>query len=171
MGLVAPGDPILRRETERFNFSEPPVDPVELARDLVETLRELGGLGLSANQVGLPWSVFAMQATPYLVCFNPRIVYRSPESTSLEEGCMSFPGLTYKASRPNTIRVRFQTPNGNVTTQTYNGMTARVFCHEEDHISGRLPFEGIGRLRMERALKRADRAGRNYHGLNLMKVA
>ena len=116
------------------------------------------GLGLAANQVGVPYRVFAMRGSPEnFVCFNPRIVQPSAENIILEEGCLSFPGLIVKVKRPKHIRVRFQTPNGDTKTETFIGMTARVFQHELDHLDGRLYFNRANKYHKEIAMKKWKR--------------
>jgi len=116
------------------------------------------GLGLAANQVGVPYRVFAMRGSPEnFVCFNPRIVQPSAENIILEEGCLSFPGLLVKVKRPKHIRVRFTTPNGDTKTETFIGMTARVFQHELDHLDGRLYFNRANKYHKEIAMKKWKR--------------
>ena len=87
------------------------------------------------------------------VCFNPRIVYSSPEVTSMEEACVSFPGVTVKVKRSKEIRVRFQTPSGMLVTKKFDGLTARTFQHELDHLDGILFFNRANRYHREKALK------------------
>lgn len=169
--MVGPEHQMLRTKLETFDFADPPVDPTELAMDLVRIMAEQNGLGLSANQLGLPYRVFCMRGAPPFVCFNPRIVDRTEAETTLDEGCLSFPNLVYRAPRADAIKVRFATPNGVVTTMKFNGMTARVFQHEMMHMDGMLPFEGIGRMKLDRALTEAARRGSNYRPLGLMKHA
>jgi len=116
------------------------------------------GIGLAANQVGVPYRVFAMRGSPEnFVCFNPRIVQPSAENIILEEGCLSFPGLLVKVKRPKHIRVRFQTPNGDTRTETFIGMTARIFQHELDHLDGRLYFNRANKYHKEIAMKKWKR--------------
>jgi peptide deformylase len=64
------------------------------------------GLGLSANQIGLPYRAFAIKAEKIIVCFNPRIVDYSEETIYLEEGCLSYPNLYIKVKRPKKIKIR-----------------------------------------------------------------
>ena len=94
--LVPDSDPILSQELPKFDFDNPATDPIQLAYDLVESMRHHNGLGLSANQIGLPYRAFAMQAVPAIVCFNPKVIDESSEEIMLEEGCLSFPGLGIK---------------------------------------------------------------------------
>ena len=154
LDLVDCNDPILREEMERFDFSNPPVDPYELAANLAETMLENNGLGLSANQCGLPYRVFVMHSEPLpLVFFNPRIVDVSEEQVILEEGCLSFPGLYIKIKRPRRIKVRYQEPNGNTTTQVFEDLSARVFQHELDHLNGIVHTRRANRYHIEQARK------------------
>ena len=146
------------------------MDPVQLSVDLLATMESRNGIGLSANQVGIPYSVFCMKSIPTYVCFNPRIVFEG-EQVLMDEGCLSFPNLIYKTLRPKVIRVRFNTPNGQVTTQTFQGMTAAVFSHEMMHIQGRLPMEGIGRYQIEKSLKFASKRGYDYRNCGVVKAA
>jgi len=158
MELVKHNDPILTTQCQSFDFQNPPFDPIEFSHELVKAMYEWNGIGLAANQVGVPYRVFAMRAQPQnFVCFNPRIVQPSAEQISLEEGCLSFPGLIVKLKRPRHVRVRFQTPNGDTRTETFIGMSARVFQHEMDHLEGRLYFNQASRYHREIALKKWKR--------------
>lgn len=152
--LVKNTDPILSQELPRFDFDNPPVDPIQLAYDLVESMRHHNGLGLSANQIGLPYRAFCMQAVPAIVCFNPKVVDESSEEIALEEGCLSFQGLAIKIKRPRHIKVRYTEPNGNVVTKTFSGMAARCFLHELDHMNGIKYIERASFLQKEIAMKR-----------------
>ena len=155
MQLVKHNDPILITQCQPFNFQEPPFAPIEFSNELVKAMYEWNGLGLAANQVGVPYRVFAMRGQPQnFVCFNPRIVLPSSEQIILDEGCLSFPGLVVKVKRPRHIRVRFDTPNGDTRTETFIGMSARVFQHELDHLNGLLYFNKANRYHKEIALKK-----------------
>lgn len=134
--LVSSSDPILTKATDEFDFANPPIDPIQLAKDLYKFMVDHRGLGLAAPQVGLPYRVFAMYSVPGIVCFNPRVVSYSEEKILLDEGCLSFPNLFIKVKRPRSIRARYTEPNGNVQTMNMDGMTARAFQHELDHLDG-----------------------------------
>lgn len=119
---------------------------------------EKKGIGLAANQVGIPYRIFSMRADPQnFVCFNPKIIQPSDEEIILEEGCLSFPGLIVKVKRPRHIRVRFTTPNGDTRTEMFTGMSARIFQHELDHIDGKLYFNRASRYHKEIAMKKWKR--------------
>lgn len=152
-----------------FNFGFQQIDPLELATNLIETLYANGGIGLAANQCGLPYRVFVMGGSPSdIVCFNPTIVYTSNETDLYKESCLSFPGLSIELERPKNIRIRFTTPDGQRHTTRFDGMTARIALHEVMHLNGKYFFEGISKMKMRMALKKAKKLGYDYEGLGLL---
>lgn len=154
LNLVDCNDPILKQELEPFNFSNPPINPLDLVTDLAETMIHNNGIGLSANQCGLPYRVFVMIGSELIPCFNPRIVDMSSETILMEEGCLSYPNLFVKVKRPRRIKVRFADPNGKIRTETFDGLTARVFQHELDHLDGINYQQRANRYHLEQARKR-----------------
>lgn len=169
--LVPYTDPILITPTINFDFDAPPEDPGEFAKELVETMTDLRGLGLSAVQIGKPYKIFSMRSNPAFVCFNPRIVDVSSVTETLEEGCLSFPGIHVKVERPQMIKVRFQLPSGETVTEKFSGMTARIFCHEMDHGNGILFFDKLGRAGLELQVRKAKAAGFSYDVGKLVVLA
>ena len=135
--LVPESDPILKQKTEDFDFDNPPIDPILLYRNLGHTMIQNDGLGLAAPQCGFSHRFFVLRAANVIGVFNPIIVDKSEEEITLEEGCLSFPLLFIKVKRPKKIRVRYTLPNREVVTQVYDGMTARCFQHELDHLDGK----------------------------------
>ena len=158
--LVDKDNEILTTELEKFDFTSPPTDPIQLAKDLAETMIAENGLGLAANQIGLPYRAFAIKAEQIIVCFNPIIVDFSEEMIYLEEGCLSFPDLYVKIKRPRRIKVRYTQPNGEVVTRTYDGMTARIFQHELDHLDGIRYLDRANRIHLDQAKKNMKIAAR-----------
>lgn len=153
--LVPQNDPGLRLPCQEFSFQVPPTDPIQLAKQLIKLLYDKSGLGVAANQIGLPYRVFAMRGSPEnFVCFNPRIVDKSEKTIVLEEGCLTYPGLFVKIKRPIHIKVRFNTPNGDIRTETFTGMSARVFQHELDHLDGIIFYTRANRYHRDQAFKR-----------------
>lgn len=147
---------ILLVPCQSFDFTAPPFEPIEFAKDLMKTMYDHRGLGLAANQIGIPYRIFAMRGEPEnFVMYNPRIVDVGEEVIDLEEGCLSYPNLFMKIARPKNIKVRFATPNGDVRTQVFTGMTARVVQHEMCHLDGRVFWDGVNRTIFERARKKA----------------
>jgi len=160
--LVKHTDPVLFNTTIPFDFSNPPEDPIQLAKNLTETMLANNGMGLSANQVGLPYQVFVVKANPVLAFFNPEILDFSEESGSLLEGCLSWPGVFVKVNRPEDISIRYTEPNGNVVLKTFFGLTSRVVQHEYEHLSGGVFFSDASRITLEFAKNKANKKGHNY---------
>lgn len=148
-------DRYITTECEEFDFNDPPFDPVQFSQNLVKFMYENNGLGLAANQVGTPYRIFAMRGAPEnFVCFNPKIITYSDQTVSLEEGCLTYPGLLVKIKRPEFIRVRFQTPNGETLTKQFIGMSARVFQHEIDHLDGIVFYNKANKFHREQAMRK-----------------
>jgi peptide deformylase len=155
MKLVPPNDPVLTTPCQPFDFKNPAFDPVEFSREFVKFMYDNNGIGLAANQVGVPYRIFAMRGQPEnFVCFNPKLVQPSEMTVELEEGCLTYNGLLVKITRPQHVRVRFTTPNGDVLTKQFTGMTARVFQHELDHLDGIVFYNKANRFHRDQALKK-----------------
>jgi len=152
--LVHHLDPVLYQETKRFVFTNPPYNPIELANNLIETMIKNNGLGLSANQVGIPFKVFVMWSKEPMAIFNPSIVDTSSKEVLLDEGCLSFPNLHLPIKRPEIIKVRYQDFTGEFKTEKFIGMTARVFQHEFDHLMGIDYTKRANKFHLDRALRK-----------------
>lgn len=152
----------LKQVSEKFNFKEPQRDPVELARLLTDKMDSVSGIGLSAIQIGIPLRVFAVRTEPRRVVFNPEIVHVSDETVELDEGCLSFPNMIVRVTRPQLIRIRYTLPNGDTDLYTYSDMTARVFQHECDHLNGILMFERVSRYHREKAFRQMEKRNRRF---------
>ena len=119
-----------------------------LMDDLVDTLAEAGGAGLAAPQVGIlrrACVVMDDETEEYIELINPAIVAQSGEQTG-PEGCLSVPGKWGLVTRPNYVRVRAQDRNGRWFEVEGEGLTARCFCHEIEHLDGHLYTEHIERF-------------------------
>jgi peptide deformylase len=135
--LVPEGSPILFEPIEDFNFEEPPVNPNEFASSLVETCKANKGLGLSANQCGFKYRVFVVgYGDNYVAYFNPKITWQSDVQAHADEGCLSYPNLFLKITRPHGIEVEYQDYTGEKRTAKFEGLTARCILHEFDHMNG-----------------------------------
>lgn len=155
LALVSEDDPNLHHPCHEFDFNNPPFDPVEFSKNFVKFMRDNGGIGLSANQVGVPYSIFAMRAHPEnFVCFNPKVVQPSEQQIVLEENSLTFKGLIAKIKRPQHIRVRYTQPNGEVVTKQFTGMAARVFQHQMDFLDGVMFFNRANRYHRDQAFKK-----------------
>ena len=119
-----------------------------LMDDLVETLAEAGGAGLAAPQVGVlrrACVVMDEETEEYIELVNPEIVAQSGEQTG-PEGCLSVPGKWGLVTRPDYVRVRAQDRHGRWFEVEGEGLTARCFCHELEHLDGHLYTEHIDRF-------------------------
>lgn len=127
----------------------------QLLDDMAETLAEAGGAGLAAPQVGVlrrACLVLDEDTEEYLELINPEIIAQSGEQTGLE-GCLSVPGKWGIVTRPNVVRVRAQDREGNWFEAQGEGLTARCFCHEIEHLDGHIYTEHIDRFLTDEELK------------------
>lgn len=161
--LSPASDELLATKLEPFDFNNPPTDPVKLAYDLAETMTHNNGLGLAANQLGLPYRAFVMSSNPVIVVFNPRIVDSSTEEIKIKEGCLTYPGLILNISRPKAIRARYTQPNGEVVTKDFAGLSARIFQHETDHLNGIVFTKYASRLELSIAKRKANKTLRKQY--------
>ena len=118
-----------------------------LMDDLLDTLSEAGGAGLAAPQVGiLRRAVIVVDEQDQMIeLVNPVIIRQEGEQDGLE-GCLSVPGMYGKVKRPNYVIVRAQDRDGNPFEVSGEGIVARCFCHETEHLDGHLFVEHTGRL-------------------------
>lgn len=127
----------------------------ELLDDMAETLADANGAGLAAPQVGILRRVCLVQdedSEEYIELINPEIVAESGEQTGLE-GCLSVPGKWGIVTRPDVVRVRAQDRDGNWFEVEGEGLTARAFCHEIEHLDGHLYTEHIDHFLSEEELR------------------
>lgn len=150
-------DPILREPTVPVKF-ETPEDYKKanyLSFSLAETLVDLQGLGLSANQVGLKERICAINmGNEVWVMINPEIIESSGEAAEYSEGCLSYPGLYLKLKRPNHIKVRFQAVGGQFVEQEFDGLTAVCVQHEIDHLNGIVYTDLVSPIKLDMAKKK-----------------
>ena len=161
--LLPPSDPRLLMQVapfvdenlEQFGFK----DRKELSKVMYDNMAKYGGLGLSANQLGLPYRMFVMGGHPQIEdgkvrsVFNPMVNDVSPESINLKEGCLSFPFLFLSIKRPKWCSVRYTDENGEEVEETLHGMSARIFMHENEHMNGYVFIDLVSKLKLERAEK------------------
>ena len=144
--------------TETWSFETPPIDVDEFVKKLIDTMWEHSGLGISANQLGYSYRVFAMRGETKkdsIVCFNPEIKDFSPEMNTMEEGCLSLPDVFARVVRPAHVAISYLNQDGKEEGQLASGMTARVFQHELDHLDGILFVDRLSKLSRERAFEKA----------------
>jgi peptide deformylase len=91
----------------------------------------------------------------YQICQVVGVDYNKVKETILlEEGCLSYPHVFLNVKRPRKIKVRYQEPNGEPQTKVLDGMTARCFMHELDHLNGTTFLQKANRIHVERAMRK-----------------
>jgi peptide deformylase len=166
--LVSENDPILKEIVTDFDFGNSTVNANEFASSLVETCREHNGFGLAANQCGFKHRVFVMgSGDEFVAFFNPKIISRSEDETILTEGCLSFPMLAVKISRPNTIDVTYQDFNGIEHSATFSGLSSHIFQHELDHLNGIVYTERAKPMALKMGLKKKTKFNKLMNRYNL----
>ena len=127
----------------------------QLLDDMADTLTEANGAGLAAPQVGVLRRVCLVldeDTEEFIELINPGILSQSGEQTGLE-GCLSVPGKWGIVTRPNVVRVKAQDRDGNWFEAEGEGLTARAFCHEIEHLDGHLFVEHIDHFLSEEELR------------------
>lgn len=131
------------------------VDPdlKNLVKNMIETMRINEGIGLAAPQVNISKRFFVVDRTlidenlPASAYINPEILSASPDTEDFEEGCLSIPGVRANVNRPTQITARYQKPDGEWVEEEMDGLLARVFQHEFDHLNGVLFIDHISTLK------------------------
>ena len=145
--------PFLDENLEKLGFK----DRVELSKVMYDTMAKYGGIGLSANQVGLPFRMFIMGGHPQIdngrvrSVFNPLINDVSEETTSMKEGCLSFPFLFLQITRPKWCHVKYTDENDKEVEEVLHGMNARIFMHENEHMNGYVFTDLVSKFKLKRA--------------------
>ena len=135
--LLEPDHPLLLTALPEITAETEPESRQELLDNMVETMKHYGGIGLSANQCGIPIRMFVFgDNNNYVPCFNPRIIKTAGERIPIEEGCLTYPGLFVKIFRPESVTATFEDENRELHEETFTGLMARVFLHEMDHMDG-----------------------------------
>ncbi len=156
-------NPMLSRNIPTFNFNNPEVNPEELSGRLKTTMKLYGGIGLAANQCGLPFRVFVIgNGDESIACFNPRLISVSEKKNELNEGCLSFPGMFLKIQRPEFIEVEFENEKGITVRAKFSGVTARCYQHELDHLNGIKFTKHVGNTSLILAKKRQEKLKKRF---------
>ena len=130
--------PMLLQKIPEYDVTRLP-NPVlgKLINRLKMTMKLHGGIGLSANQCGIFERVFVLGANDAIwACINPKIINASPDLIRDKEGCLSFPGLALAVERHSWVEAEFINEECKVVQMRFEGLTARCFQHELDHMNG-----------------------------------
>ena len=153
--LIEEASKVLRTPPPVFDFENPKEDPKEIEKNMAEAMETFGGIGLSANQVGLPYRMFVMRTADSGIkaFFNPELTAVSQETDLMKEGCLSFPDLYLMIKRSKVVELKYQDAEGEEHTLQLDGIGARCVQHEIDHLNGIVFLQRASRLKIERALK------------------
>jgi peptide deformylase len=130
--------PMLKQKIPEFDVYKLP-NPLttKLIKRLKMTMKLHSGLGLSANQCGVFERLFVLgNGDSAWACINPEILASSDDIVKDKEGCLSFPGLSVSIDRPNWVEVQYFEEDGKQVQKRFEGLTARCFQHELDHMNG-----------------------------------
>ena len=132
--VVKDGDPTLRKKSRKIEKIDERL--ITLIEDMIETMYDANGVGLAAPQVGILKRVIVIDIGDGIIeLINPEIIKVSGEQTDVE-GCLSVPGVNGDVSRPQKVKVRGLDRKGNMVEMEGEGLLARAFCHETDHLEG-----------------------------------
>jgi len=151
--IVIYGSSVLRKKTAEIDAGD---DFPLLATEMQETLKKAGGIGLAGPQVGLLKSLFAIDTSPLdnfesekteKVYLNPEILNFGDTNVYYNEGCLSIPGIFEDITRPGKVEVRYRDLNFDWQEEVLEGIIARIYQHEYDHLQGTLFIDRLSAIR------------------------
>jgi peptide deformylase len=158
--LVKHPDNILDEIMPEFDFGNPVIDPLDLEEYMVKLMAEENGIGLAAPQAGVKARVFTMMTrnltgvTEPFAVFNPKVLAVGGEELQDYEGCLSFPNLLLSIKRPEHVVAEFLDRDKNTCIIRFDGIDARCFLHELDHLEGVCFTSKVSKLKLDLAVKR-----------------
>jgi len=156
LSSIVPFDKEVFKKQEKISITE-------FCNNMFETMKNYGGIGLSANQVGKPYRMFVMGDNLNInkgqkwVCINPEITDMSKETIRYEEGCLTFPFLFLDIERPQKVKVKYLNEQLETVEEEFDGIVSRCYQHELDHMQGTVFTELVSKLKLEMALKKRDK--------------
>lgn len=152
------GQPVLRKVAEDITPDYPNLK--QLIENMFETMDKADGVGLAAPQIGLPIRIvvidldvlsdeFPEYKNFHKAYINPHILEVSGEDVTMEEGCLSLPGIHESVNRKNKIHVKYMDEDFNEYDEIVEGYLARVMQHEFDHLDGKMFIDHISPLRKQ----------------------
>ncbi|MBN2408914.1 MAG: peptide deformylase [Candidatus Aminicenantes bacterium] len=162
--IVTFGHPVLHRAALTIRTIDQEI--VDLARDMVLTMHAAPGIGLAAPQVAAGKRLITVdlsvgeKAEELIILINPEFLGTDGEAVS-EEGCLSVPGVHEDVRRPGQVAIKGIDLEGNERVIEAEGLLARVFCHELDHLEGRLFIEHLSPLKKTLIKKRLKKTLEN----------
>lgn len=133
------GDPVLTKISRPVDKITPRIH--DLIADMLDTMYEAMGVGLAAPQVGILKRVVVIDVGDGpIILINPEIIEKSGEQTG-DEGCLSVPGMSGQVTRPDHVKVKALNEDMEEVVYEGEGLLARAFCHELDHLDGHMYTE------------------------------
>ncbi|MBC5779903.1 peptide deformylase [Blautia difficilis] len=133
------GDPVLTKISRPVDKMTPRIH--DLITDMLDTMYEAMGVGLAAPQVGILKRVVVIDVGDGpIILINPEIIEKSGEQTG-DEGCLSVPGMSGQVTRPDYVKVKALNEDMEEVVYEGEGLLARAFCHELDHLDGHMYTE------------------------------
>jgi peptide deformylase len=163
--IVKYGDPVLEAPTKAIEKFDD--DLQKLVVDMFDSMYAAQGVGLAAPQIGLGRRLAVIDVSngknpeARIVCANPEIIHAEGEQRE-EEGCLSIPGFRGHVARPRYVTVRAQDAEGKEFEMRGEGLLARAFCHEIDHLNGILFIAHLSLLKrdmIKRKIRKMKKAG------------
>jgi len=164
--IVTIGNPVLTEKSEKIEDINQGI--IELAQGMVRTMHAAPGIGLAAPQVDRGIQLITIdlsvgeKSDDLIVLANPEILHQEGESV-LEEGCLSVPGINEKVTRPFQIVVKGIDLDGRERLYEADGLLARVFCHEIDHVNGKLFIDHLSPLKKSLIRKKLQQQKEKRH--------
>jgi peptide deformylase len=164
--IVLFGEPVLEKQAAAVTEFDTP-ELHKLIEDMFESMYAAKGVGLAAPQIGIAKRIavidlsVAEDPAQKIVLINPEIT-RKEEFQTGEEGCLSLPGFREQVTRPKSVTVRAQNIKGEPFEMTGEELLARAFCHEIDHLNGRLYISHVSALKRDlirRKVRKLVKAG------------
>ena len=162
MELIKAPNEFLEKQVKPFDFEN--MDAEKISKDMIDTMLKYKGIGLASNQVGLDAQIFVMGEENPITVINPIVTEVGPDRVEMEEGCLSFPGLYFKVKRPAVVSVQYLDTKQKECIIKLEGLHARVFLHEYDHLQGITFDQRISKLRLEMAKKKQEKLLKDLHG-------
>ncbi len=156
MQITYYGNDILRQECKDVVVDG---NTLKKAEEMVRALDKYNGIGLAGPQVGLSEKIIVIRLNPEdepIFIFNLRLIDYSEEKNVIEEGCLSLPGIYEKVVRPEKVHVKYQDASGEWHDKELEGIMARVFQHEGDHLYGVLFIDHISAVKKRLLKKKLD---------------
>jgi len=164
--IVLYSEPVLEKQAAAITEFDTP-ELHKLIDEMFESMYAAKGVGLAAPQIGIPQRVAVIDLSvsedplQKIVLINPEIIHKAEVQTS-EEGCLSLPGFREQVTRPMKVTVRAQNVKGESFEMTGEELLARAFCHEIDHLNGRLYISHVSALKRDlirRKVRKLVKAG------------